>query len=205
MEQLFYIVRHGETDFNKQNIVQGSGVDTELNERGKEQAQLFYDMYKDTVFDRVYTSALRRSMQSVKGFIDKGIAHTSLRELNEISWGDFEGKLQTPEERALYWEIVNKWNAGELDVKIQNGESPLEMQRRQKVAIHHILQQIGDGNILICMHGRAMKSFLCLLLDEPLTKMEEFQHQNMCLYLLRYDGKKFELIKKNDTTHLNII
>ena len=96
---------------------------------------------------------------------------------------------------------MNLWNNGNLHAKITNGESPIEMQERQKIALQHILNA-EEELILVCMHGRAMKSFLCLMLDEPLTKMEQFQHTNLCLYHLQHDGNKFELLKANDTTHL---
>lgn len=199
-KQLF-IVRHGETDFNRLNIVQGSGVDKEINELGRYQAQRFYEYYQQVPFQHIFTSALIRTHQSVESFIKKGIKHSVLPELNEISWGDFEGKLQTPEQKALYWDTVNLWNKGDLHAKITNGESPIEMQERQKIALSHIINA-EEELLLICMHGRAMKSFLCLMLDEPLTKMEQFQHTNLCLYHLEYDGEKFELLKANDTTHL---
>jgi len=199
-KQLF-IVRHGETDFNRLNIVQGSGVDKELNELGRLQAQQFYEHYQQIPFQHIFTSALIRTHQSVESFIKKGIKHSVLPELNEISWGDFEGKLQTPEQKVLYWDTVNLWNKGDLHAKITNGESPIEMQERQKIALSHIINA-EEELVLICMHGRAMKSFLCLMLDEPLTKMEQFQHTNLCLYHLEYDGEKFELLKANDTTHL---
>jgi probable phosphoglycerate mutase len=196
-----FIVRHGETDFNRLNIVQGSGVDKELNDLGHHQAKRFYDHYKHIPFQHVFTSALIRTHQSVANFIVNGIKHTILPELNEISWGDFEGKLQTPEQKAIYWETVNQWNNGDLHAKITNGESPIELQQRQKIALQLILKA-EEELVLICMHGRAMKSFLCLMLNESLTKMEQFQHTNLCLYHLEYDGEKFELLKVNDTTHL---
>ncbi len=201
-EKYFYIVRHGETEFNRLSIVQGSGVDTDLNEKGIAQSKQFFAQYKNIPFDKIYTSALKRSQQSVQQFIDLGIPLEKLSDLNEISWGDIEGKPQSIEQQKMYWNVVNKWNNGEVSAKIPNGESPLEMQYRQTKAIHHILQNTAEKNVLICMHGRAMKSFLCLLLDMPLNKMEDFQHTNLCLYLLRYNGNKFELIKHNDVTHL---
>jgi len=199
-----YIIRHGETEFNKLNIVQGSGVDTDLNETGQQQASAFFDAYHNFPFDHVYTSALKRSQQSVKGFLDKGLPHTILPELNEISWGDFEGRLQTVEQRLVYWEMINKWNAGELDAKIPNGESPLDVQEKQKPAARLILSNPNEQNILICMHGRAMKIFLCLLLNVPLTLMEEFQHTNLCLYQVAYDGTRCMLVKRNDISHLAV-
>lgn len=199
-----YIIRHGETAFNKQNIVQGSGVDTDLNETGRNQAALFYKYYQSLNFDVVYTSALKRSQQSVQGFIDSGIKHIALPELNEISWGDFEGKQQTPEQRAFYWQLIDQWNAGNLEAKIPNGESPLEMQARQRGAAERILKATHEQNVLICMHGRAMKSFLCLLLNKPLTEMENFQHTNLCLYQLALnDSGGFDVVRFNDTQHLS--
>lgn len=195
------IVRHGETDFNRRNIVQGSGVDTELNEFGLQQALSFYNFYKEHPFDVVYTSALKRAQQSVKHFIDKGIKHISLPELNEISWGDFEGKRQTEEQKRLYWDTVNHWRNGNLEARIPNGETPVEMQERQKKAAELILNDDAQ-QVLVCMHGRAMKSFLCLLLNRPLSQMEDFQHTNLCLYHLEYNGLQCTLVKQNDTAHL---
>ena len=52
------------------------------------------------------------------------------------------------------------------------------------------------------MHGRALKIFLCLLTDTPLSKMDQFYHQNLTLYQLEYDGQKFQVIKENCTKHL---
>lgn len=199
-----YIIRHGETEFNKLNIVQGSGVDTDLNEKGNKQADLFFSAYQNHPFDIVYTSALKRTHQSVKGFLESGLPHIALPELNEISWGAFEGKQQTEEQRLIYWETINQWNNGQLDVKIPEGESPLDLQQRQQKALEHILQNNNHEHILICMHGRAMKSFLCLLLDLPLTQMENFQHSNLCLYHVSYTGSGFELVSGNNTDHLTL-
>ena len=73
-----YIIRHGQTDFNLKNIVQGSGVDSSLNERGIAQASAFFDAYQHIKFDKVYTSVLQRTGQSVQRFIDLGIPHEKL-------------------------------------------------------------------------------------------------------------------------------
>ena len=181
-----YIIRHGQTDFNLQSIVQGSGVNTDLNQTGLNQANSFYQKYSHVSFDKIYISALKRTQQTVQQFINDGIPYQKLPELNEISWGDFEGKLQDFKEKNVYLDAVNNWNAGNYDVSVANGETPNQLQKRQKTALAHILSNESEKTILICMHGRAMKSFLCLLLNEPLKKMDYFQHQNTCLYLLNY-------------------
>jgi len=50
MTKTLYIVRHGQTDLNKQGIVQGRGRDTDLNAEGRKQAGLFYKAYQSVPF-----------------------------------------------------------------------------------------------------------------------------------------------------------
>ena len=201
VEKQWYIIRHGETEPNRMQIIQGSGIDAPLNDRGKRQARDFFSAYRHIPFDAVYTSALIRTKESVAQFLASGLPHIEVPELNEISWGDFEGKPQTPDQKRIYWEMIEAWNKGELDKKITNGESPIELQLRQQKALETILNHEAE-QILICMHGRAMKSFLCLMLNKPLTAMEEFQHSNLCLYQVRYTGAEFNLQLSNSILHL---
>ncbi len=202
-QKKIYIVRHGQTEFNKQSIVQGSGVDTELNEKGKWQAAAFYDYYKNVPFDKIYISSLIRTFQSVNNFISDGIAFEKLSELNEIGWGVFEGKLQDGKQRQHFAELIFEWGKGNFGFSIEGGESILQLMERQKIATQKIFSNPDEKTILICMHGRAMKSLLCILLNKSLSQMEEFEHQNLCLYQLDYDGENFSLVKRNDTEHLN--
>jgi probable phosphoglycerate mutase len=201
-EKTIYIIRHGETEYNKLNIVQGSGIDADLNEEGKRQAELFYKAYRHIPFDSIMISALKRTHQSVAGFIKSGIPFTQLDSLNEISWGRMEGMPQSETQKAQYWQLIEQWNAGNLNEKIPDGESPIEMQHRQQAAVHHILNENSGKTILICMHGRAMKSFLCLLTNTPLTQMESFKHSNLCLYQLTYANGVFKIQQHNNTQHL---
>lgn len=197
-----YLVRHGQTDFNLKNIVQGSGVDTDLNDLGRRQAASFYDTYKAVPFDKVYTSALKRSQQSVQQFIDKGIAHDALVGLNEISWGTKEGHRVTPEEDAYYHYMLKQWNLGNTALRIEGGESPEDVVKRMKPAVDYIMAREEEKTVLICMHGRAIRILLCHLLNYPLRSMDMFEHRNLGLYLLNYSGTMFTLEKYNDIAHI---
>src|ERR1700709_504727 len=95
-----YIVRHGQTELNKQCIVQGRGRDTDLNDEGRRQAQQFYQAYKDVPFDKIYISELKRTQQSIQPFIDLGLPYEKLAGLDELAWGILEGKPSTPENKA---------------------------------------------------------------------------------------------------------
>jgi broad specificity phosphatase PhoE len=197
-----YLVRHGQTDYNKKNIVQGSGVDTDLNEKGRAQAAAFFEMYKDVAFDKVYTSVLKRSQQSVEKFLELGIPHEALAGLNEISWGTKEGHPVTPAEDEYYHFMIKQWQLGNTSLKIEKGESPDDVVKRMKPAMDHIMSKTDEKTILICMHGRAIRILLCYLLNYPLRCMDMFEHENLCLYVLNYTGSMFQIELHNDVTHL---
>ncbi len=204
MQKKIYLVRHGQTEYNRRGVVQGSGIDAPLNDVGWSQARAFYQAYHETPFQHVYTSVLQRSIQSVQQFLDDGLPHTKLAGLNEINWGVKEGKVPTTEEHSYFKEMINAWKDGEVERAIEGGESPLEVQQRQKEALDHILAQPDENPILICMHGRAIRIFLCLMLNRELRHMDDYPHHNLGLYLLTYDTdtKAFSLERTNDTEHL---
>ena len=135
-----YLVRHGQTDFNLRGIVQGSGVDSSLNDTGRVQAQAFYDAYRHIRFDQVYTSGLRRTVESVQLFLNAGVGQVAYSGLNEISWGAKEGQKITAEEDEYYHWMLNQWQAGNTSLRIEGGESPEEVAARQKPAIANILE-----------------------------------------------------------------
>jgi probable phosphoglycerate mutase len=197
-----YLIRHGQTEYNLQGIVQGSGVDSSLNSQGRQQAQAFYEAYKHIPFSRIYTSALRRTVESVQPFIDLGIPFEQLKGLNEISWGNKEGQRITPEEDAYYHWMLDQWQQGNTHERIEGGESPEEVTDRQKEALNYILSKKDEPVVLICMHGRAIRILLCRLLNYPLRCMDIFEHQNLCLYELDYTGSMFSVRRYNDVSHL---
>jgi probable phosphoglycerate mutase len=197
-----YIVRHGQTDFNLQGIVQGSGVDSSINDKGRRQAQAFFEAYQHIPFNKIYTSALKRTKESVQPFIDLGIPFEPIPGLNEISWGKKEGQPITLEEDAYYNWMLAQWQEGNTHERIEGGESPEDVSKRQDVAIQYILSKKDEPTILICMHGRAIRILLCRLLNYPLRCMDMFEHQNLCLYELDFTGSMFSVRKYNDTAHL---
>ncbi|GCC51358.1 histidine phosphatase family protein [Chryseotalea sanaruensis] len=200
-----YIVRHGQTDFNLRGIVQGSGVDSSLNDLGRAQAAAFFKAYETVPFDKIYTSALQRTVQSVQQFLDKGIVYEQLAGLNEISWGNKEGQPITPEEDEYYHYMLKQWQLGNTSLRIEKGESPDEVLARLKSAMDYIMSKPDEKTVLICMHGRAIRILLCLLLNYPLKGMDMFEHQNLCLYQVHYTGSMFSVVQYNNTDHLSVL
>jgi broad specificity phosphatase PhoE len=202
IQKTLYIVRHGQTELNRQGIVQGRGMDTDLNDEGRKQARQFYEAYKTVSFDKIYVSALKRTQQSVQPFIDLGIPFQKLSGLDELAWGIHEGQPSTTQNKAAFLQIMRDWLDGELDSKFEGGESPNEVATRERQALDQIMSHPEEKTVLICMHGRAMRLLLCILTDNPLTAMETFPHQNLVLYKVVYNGDKFEIADFNNYEHL---
>ena len=196
-----YLVRHGQTEYNIKGIVQGSSIDSDLNVMGNRQADAFFDAYQDVDFDRIVTSKLKRTHQSVRKFIQKGIQWNEHVGFNEISWGDFDG--QKIHDEHPYWSVLRKWNKGEVSLKIENGESPEDVAARQKVAWKEIIDSDKDETILLCMHGRAMRILLTHLSNRPLDEMDNFGHENLGLYILESLDGKVSVTTGNLTEHLS--
>ncbi len=204
IEKTLYIVRHGQTDLNKQGIVQGRGMNTELNSEGRKQAELFYTAYRHIPFDKIYVSELKRTQQSVQQFIDLGLPVEKLSGLDELAWGKYEGQPSTPETKSAFLKIMREWTSGNLDAKFEGGESPNEVKQRQEQALEVIMGHPEEKNVLICMHGRAMRLFLCLLTGKSLKHMDDFPHQNLVLYKVIFDGQRFTITDFNNAIHLKI-
>ena len=86
-----YIVRHGETEWNQKNLVQGH-TDIPLAETGEKQALSRAEYFQDVSFDHVVSSDLQRAMQTAS-ILSEGrnlSLHTSPK-LREQSWGAWEG------------------------------------------------------------------------------------------------------------------
>ncbi len=201
------MIRHGETEFNRLGIVQGSGVDSSLNDVGISQADAFFQTYQYVPFDKIYTSGLKRTVETAKQFIDLGIPHEKLSGLNEISWGEKEGKAPNYQHDGDYKDLIAAWKNGDLTASAPGGESPEQVVERQQEALKTILNDNDEELILVVMHGRAMRILLTQLTGQPISTMDTFHHSNVCLYKLTFDGEteEIKIVTANDTSHLMMV
>ena len=198
-----YVIRHGETEYNKLGRVQGSGIDAPLNDTGRKQADAFYQAYRHVKFDKVYCSKLQRTVQSAQGFIDDGVPYEQLEGLNEISWGEKEGEEFHPSSHQEYKQLLTEWRSGNLTYSIKGGEGPQHVMERQRKAMSYVMQHTNEKTILLSIHGRAIRILLTWMLNYDLKEMEKlFVHQNLSVYELTYTGTMFNVDVYNNLDHL---
>ena len=161
MRKDFYIFRHGETDYNREQRIQGCGLDAPLNEVGIAQAEELAKKLMPLGIEHIYASNLKRALQTAQicaGHL--GVAVDVIPELREGCFGELEGMLKT-EVAVKYAEIHKDWNSpvDDMNVRFPGGESKQEMQDRMFAVISSLLsspfQIIG-----IASHGSSIRYLL---------------------------------------------
>ncbi|MDF1864341.1 MAG: histidine phosphatase family protein [Saprospiraceae bacterium] len=204
MKKRLFLVRHGQTDFNLKGIIQGGGVDSSINEKGREQAQAFFEKYKNEDFEAVLTSKLKRTHQTVAPFLDLNLHWEQHGEIDEMNWGIHEGKKPEPSDVEEYKTLMQSWANEDYHARLEGGESAFELGQRLSKFIQHIKLR-KEKKLLICSHGRAMRGLLCLLDGQTLSKMQNYEHKNTGLYIVDYQLDKFEFKLINDRSHFEFL
>ncbi|MCB0544647.1 MAG: histidine phosphatase family protein [Lewinellaceae bacterium] len=200
-KKTLYILRHGETEYNRLGIVQGSGVDTELNDIGHKQAEAFFEAHKNIDFQLVVTSKLIRTHQTVRHFLDRNIPWIQTPDINEISWGAHEGKPSTPERIAIYRRMIGEWKSGNLDASLPEGETARQLRERVGRFIEWVRVR-EEQRILVATHGRTLRCLVTMLKGLDPAQMEQVSHANTGLYLIHLHEGNWIFELENDIRHL---
>ena len=200
MKEIF-ILRHGETNQNALGIVQGSGIDSSLSDKGYKQSLQFYNTYKEHGFDLIITSNLQRTHQTINPFLAHNIPIIKDERIREICWGEHEGKSGEPDLMEKYYQVINSWSTGKLEDKPIGGESALDLQNRLLPFVFD-LEKMNFSKALICTHGRTLRALICILKNWSLSTMEDVGHSNTGLYRCTLYNNQWNVLQENDTTHL---
>lgn len=186
------LTRHGETDANAAGLVQGRGMDPDLNAAGRAQAEAIARRLAGVRLDAVYTSTQRRSQQTAEPVLagHPGAALVVRAGLDEMDWGVHEGHGFTAASgdtatTAAYDTLVGRWSRGETDVPVEGGESPREVAERVRPVLAEIAAAYPDGNVLVVSHRRLLRVLLASVMPGGgLERMQQFAHGNAALTTL---------------------
>lgn len=168
-----YLIRHGETDWNKVKRLQGI-TDIPLNAYGIELAEKTAEGLKDVPFDRIYTSPLIRACKTaeiIRG--DRPIEIIPTRGLLEISFGDYEGLTYLPDKYNIPKPGFRKFfdDPENYDTP-PNGESLQHLRERTSSFVRGIMNDPAneDLTILMAAHGAAIRGILSGLQNLPIAQ-----------------------------------
>jgi probable phosphoglycerate mutase len=201
-----YITRHGETQWNSENRLQG-WKDSELTDNGKRNAVALGERLHQIDFTAIYSSPLERAINTAKLIRSDRIIPIQLEEsLKEINFGDWEGKVKEEIELHSKQEFFDFWNAPHLyNHEPHNGESLADLKRRVEQVINNIIADNKDGNVLIVTHGVTIRAILSYLMKIPTEKWWDGPFiEGTSLTLAQFDGETFQVKMIGDTSHFKI-
>lgn len=158
-----YIVRHGETDWNKERKVQGFS-DIPLNEYGRHLARETAEGMKEIPFDLAYTSPLIRAKETAEIILaGRGIPVIESNGIKEMGFGEYEGMCISGKEKAPESEAFKKFftDTGNF-VPAKGGESIADIMDRTGQFLKELCEdsQLQGKRILLSTHGAAMTALL---------------------------------------------
>jgi len=197
-----FIVRHAEAEGNFIRRFHGI-TDSNLTEKGIEQAKKVADRLKDTKFDIIYSSPLKRAFLTAKQ-IAKGrdIKIIKREDLVEINGGDWEDRCWD-ELPILYPSEYECWEKRPHEHCMPNGESMYELYKRAVFAFEDIVHSNINKTICIVTHGTLIRALLTFIKGYDFERLNEVMwHDNTSISIIEYKDGKYDLVVEGDSSHL---
>ena len=199
----FYLLRHGETEWNKLGKFQGL-TDISLNERGLSQARDSARAALGWEHSIIYASSLTRTVQ-VAEEVRKltGAPVVTDPALRELSLGDLEG-VTGAEMRAGWPELYATWRVNPAEVSMPNGETLAQLQARAWRALRDIERNHAESpGVVIVSHNFTIRTIICAILDIPLFNFHRMSLGLGSLCTFESDGQVRRLVTYNCNSHLS--
>ncbi len=203
MKTRLYLVRHGESLGNKDQIFLGH-IDRDLTPLGYRQAELLKGFFENIELSGVYSSDRKRAYNTALATARyKGLEIIPKKELREIFAGKWEGKTYT-QISEMYPDTWRDWRAANVpDLRPDDGESLCEMFERIKNCLTEIAKENIGKNILIALHATPIRVMQNYLLKRKLNELYKTDWvSNASVTSICYQDGEFELEFADSREHL---
>lgn len=181
------LVRHGETDWNRQTRFQGK-IDVPLNDNGREQARKAAEFLKNVPLDFAFSSPMQRPKETAEIILQ---SHSNVQlqlqdGLREIAHGLWEGKLEAEIEQEFPGEL-DRWRTVPAQVQMPEGENLQQVWERAVEAWQTILESAANPKTgLVVAHDATNKVLLCHILGLAPDHFWNFRQGNGAVSVIDY-------------------
>jgi len=199
-----YIVRHGQTAWNLEEVFRGR-ADIPLDETGKKEVHLAGEALKDEILHAVYSSPLSRSMETAENvakFHDLPV--TPLEAIIDISYGEWEG-VGLKEVQQQSPDLYELWLQEPHKIRFPQGETLEEVRSRTMEALEELLKKHHNENIVLVAHRVPNKVLCCALLGLDNSNFWRIQQDTASTNLFVYKDAKWIVSFLNDTSYLKVL
>jgi len=195
-----YVVRHGETLWNKEEVFRGR-KDIPLNETGRIQAEKVGAYFAAIPLARIVSSPLQRAVQTAQA-IGKaaGLSVDTMEELTDINFGIWEGlSLRDVEKR--YPAEFDLWKRSPHKLHTSGGETLAMVRERVSQSLARLAYP-GDEAIALVTHRVICKMIVLCCLNVGDDHFWDLKYDPASVTLLEGEPGRFTLVFSNDTCHL---
>lgn len=192
-----YLVRHGESVANVERYISGK-TDVALTEKGVQQAREVAERLTDIKFTAVYSSNLRRAMDTAREIIkDRDLQLVTFKELQERDFGDWEG-LTFRQIEAVFPDAWDAFVKRGYNAEVPGGEKIEDFFERVRRIFSHITEQHQaepDENICIVVHGCVLMALFSYFSHGDLSGYNKYSFENARVNMVQYSGD-YSIIRK---------
>lgn len=195
-----YVIRHGETNANKNGVLQGSS-NWPLNEAGIKLAKMTGENMKGIKFDACFSSPLDRAKQTAE-LVLKNSGNEDVKieyddRIKEINMGIYEGRKIKPDELEVpvLKILAFKYNPF-ICGRFKGGESPREVCKRTQEFLKELSNK-GYENVLISTHGFAMRAMLNMFYKHKFNFWQGRVPYNCAVNIIEVKDDNMELVEKD--------
>ncbi|OGP28890.1 MAG: hypothetical protein A2038_04155 [Deltaproteobacteria bacterium GWA2_57_13] len=183
--ETFFLLRHGETTWNKNGRVMGR-LEVPLNRTGIAQARHVVKLTAHLDIDAIYSSPLKRSLQTARILAQGMKVPVKIDpQLTEVAFGRWEGYQF---QQLIRDQVYHRFLKTPLTAKVPGGETMRDVQKRGIEALRRAARKYPQGRILFVTHGDVIRAILCHHLRLPLAEFRRLRIDNGSLTALEVNG-----------------
>jgi probable phosphoglycerate mutase len=199
-----YLVRHGQTAWNKEEIFRGR-TDVPLDEMGLRQAELAGRFFQEIKIDAIYSSPLSRAWQTAQKIAHFHHLDVQLLEgLIDMSFGDWEGHAHQ-EIKEMDPETYRIWRDEPHRVRLPGGETLDDVRERAMGSLEDVVKLHPEQTLILVSHRVVNKVILCGILGLDNSHFWQITQDTTAINLIQYKKGKYILSFMNEACHLKSI
>ena len=198
------LVRHGETDWNRDQVFRGR-IDVALNEVGLRQARALQESLHESELDGIYSSPLKRAFEtaSIVGE-NRSVAVTVEEGLIDIDFGKWQG-LSHQKVKEEYKNLYETWLTQPQLVTFPDGETLKEVRRRSMGVLEMVVKNNPGKTLAFVSHRVVLKVLLCTMLGLELSHFWYIRQDTCAINRFELKDGNYFLTLLNDTCHLRVV
>jgi broad specificity phosphatase PhoE len=196
-----YLVRHGQTAWNKEEIFRGR-TDVPLNETGLREAQLAGEYFREMEIHAIYSSPLLRALETAQKIAEvQRLEVRSPQGIIDMCFGEWEGQsLKDVQEKD--GQRFQQWKNEPHLVKIPGGETLDEVRDRAMAVLDKTIQSHSGKTLLFVSHRVVNKVILCSILGLDNSHFWQIGQDTTAINLIQHRDGKYVLSLLNEACHL---